>query len=394
MRMQLLPLVVAIIAGVLIDLYIFRRLQQKGKRAAAVTIAGASLIALIAIIATAVMSARTTLSTPLWLVRAQQWALYIYFMIYVPRYLWMMIHSLSRLRAVRAKRFVNGCANAAAVLSFVIMLWGAVITPRQIEVREVTLTFDDLPAGFDGYRVALFSDAHLGTYGDDTTFTARFVEQINALNPDIVMFAGDLVSRVSTEADPHLGALSRLHAPDGVFSVLGNHDYDDYVCTINEQEKKADCERLRAIHQQIGWTLLCNQHTWLTHNGDSIALIGTENRGDDNRTNYDDLALAYPDLNDNHFKILLQHNPEAWQQEVTDSTNIRLTLAGHTHAFQMMVNLFGCRLSPAAMRFAQWGGLYEQNRQALYVNIGMGMVGPPCRIGATPEITLLTLRSR
>ena len=209
------------------------------------------------------------------------------------------------------------------------------------------------------------------------------------------MFTGDIVNRRSNELLPHTGALSRITARDGVYSILGNHDYGDYCEWPSAKAKQDNMNLLRSLQKGMGWKLLLNETEWLRRGGDSIAIIGVENIGDPPFHTYGDLAISYPgNLGDTTTKILLSHNPMHWVNDISGHTdkNIALTLAGHTHAMQM--ELFGW--SPAEWRYPTWGGLYTdpEGRQNLYVNIGIGAVGMPMRIGATPEITTITLRKK
>lgn len=256
------------------------------------------------------------------------------------------------------------------------------------------LAFDRLPDAFDGYRIVQWSDAHLGTYDGHTAIVEKQVQAINDLHPDLICFTGDLVSRETNEAEPYREILSRLHAPDGVFSVLGNHDYDNYVHWDDENAKLADRKALCDLQTGIGWRLLNDDHAIIRRGNDQLVLIGTENFGDRPGEKQGNLAKAYSGLRDGNFKILLQHNPYAWRANTLTNSNIDLMLAGHTHAFQMMLTLGKWRLSPARLKYREWGGAYNEGDRWLYVNIGTGMVGPPMRIGATPEITVITLKKK
>ena len=208
----------------------------------------------------------------------------------------------------------------------------------------------------------------------------------------MVLFTGDIVNRHTSELRPFVSTLSRIKAP--VYSVLGNHDYGDYYHWADATAKEANQQELYTLQREMGWQLLNNESRTLRRGNDSIVVIGVENIGDPPFPVYGDLDAAYPgDLDDPSFKILMSHNPAHWVEDIKDSPdkNIALTLAGHTHAMQ--VELFG--LSPAAFRYDTWAGMYADTDSAhrLYVNIGLGEVGIPARIGATPEITQITLRS-
>ncbi len=324
------------------------------------------------------------------------WFLYCYFSIYVPKYLFIIIDLLGKVPQLWHRRRIKGFAHAGitvAVLTFGLMWWGALVNRYRIEVKEIEFAEPSLPSSFEGLTIAQISDLHTGSYGSDTTFVAKVVETVNALHPDIIVFTGDIVNRRSKELKPFVSTLSRLNAPLGVYSVLGNHDYGDYYAWDSAADKEANMQELYRMQHDMGWTLMNNSaHTF--HAGpDSLVIIGVENIGDPPFPIYGDLDKAYPgDLADSAFKILLSHNPAHWVDDIAGSPdkNIALTLSGHTHAMQM--ELFG--LSPATFRYDTWGGMYADidSTRRLYVNIGIGEVGVPARIGATPEITLFTLR--
>lgn len=284
------------------------------------------------------------------------------------------------------------------VMVFSMMWWGVLVGRREIQTVSVDISSPKIPESFNGYKIAQLSDLHLGTWGNDTTFISHLVDSVNSLKPDLIVFTGDLVNREYKEMLPFLAPLSRLKAPDGVISILGNHDYGDYVSWSSAQMKAANLDSLKKKQQEIGWRMLNNCTLYLSRQNDSIAIIGVENWGEPPFTKYGDLNKAYPadSLYDGKFKILLSHNPEHWNQEVSKSSNINLTLSGHTHAMQSRISVGNWKWSPAQYRYPLWGGLYTRENSSeqlyLYVNIGAGEVGIPMRIGAAPEITLFTLR--
>ncbi len=288
-------------------------------------------------------------------------------------------------------------------LTFLAMWWGALVTRNQIEVREVNIVSDRIPQQFNGFTIVQLSDMHVGTWGNDTAFVSRLVDSVNARTPDIIFFTGDIVNRHTPELEPFLKPLSRLRARHGVISVLGNHDYGDYITWDNPKERDENNALLAEWEKSIGWDLLNNDHRIIRHNGDSIAVIGVENWGEPPFHQYGRLSEAYPpekilssNTADPVYKILLTHNPEHWRQEVSEKTNIDLTLSGHTHAMQTRLKFGKKEWSPAVFKYEEWGGLYRKHNSAgkpseIYVNIGSGEVGMPFRIGATPEVTVLTL---
>lgn len=388
MKINWLGLVVMAVLCIAIDIYICRRLGRNGYRwamrfnALLALLSGGLVVAIGVLPMSSAAMANSTFV-------ACQYMLYTFFAILVPKVLGMLVYGI--MRCVK-RHWASIAAFVVAALVFGVMWWGAIVTPGTIEVRQVELEFDRLPDAFDGYRIVQWSDAHLGTYNGRTAIVERQIDAINALNADMICFTGDLVSRETNEAEPYRELLSRLHAPDGVFSVLGNHDYDNYVTWDDEQAKLADRKALCDLQRAAGWRLLNDDHAIIRRGNDQIVLIGTENYGDRPGEKQGNLVRAYGGLRDGNFKIQLEHNPYAWRANTLTNSNIDLMLAGHTHAWQFMVKIGNWRWSPASIRYPEWGGAYREGDQQLYVNIGTGMVGPPMRIGATPEITVITLK--
>ncbi len=327
------------------------------------------------------------------------WMLFGYMTVYGAKLVFVvfdLISSVPRLWRGSRMRWL-GCAGAiASILTFAAMWWGALINRYSHQIVEENIYIENLPDGFDGFRIVQISDLHTGTYGGDTTYLAKIVSIVNGLRPDVILFTGDIVNRHMAEIEPHLETLRHFDSPAGVYAVLGNHDYGDYSDWESEEAKQADFQTLiRHIRADLGWKLLLNESAMLCAGGDSIALIGVENVGDPPFKTYGSLSRAYPTPGDSLVKILMTHNPAHWVDSIRNhhDVNIALTLSGHTHAMQMEV----AGISPAALRYETWGGLYKdsikgRNQHQLYVNIGIGTVGLPMRIGATPEITVLTLK--
>lgn len=323
------------------------------------------------------------------------WSLFAYFTVYIGKYFYCFVDLLGKIPCMFRRRRIRGFRVAGLIIgcgASALIVWGA-FNRYSIDVEKVEIIDPTLPRAFDGFRIVQLSDIHTGTYGTDSTFLSRVVDRVNELNPDLILFTGDIVNRHSTELEPFVGTLGRLKARYGVYSVLGNHDYGDYFHWGDETAKLADRRNLARLQGRMGWRLLNNEHQIIRCGADSLVIIGVENIGDPPFPVYGDLDAAYPTLDDNSFKILMSHNPVHWVDDIMDAPdkNIALTLSGHTHAMQMSI----LGLSPAAFRYRTWGGLYESenSNNRLYVNIGIGEVGFPARIGATPEITLFTLRS-
>lgn len=336
------------------------------------------------------------------------WSLYIYITLYGAKLFYVVGSAIGRIPQIfRKKRLDTGIyiGLPLALLAVFTMIWGATVGRRHIETTEVDIVSAKVPKSFDGYRMVQISDLHVDCWGSDTSFVAKVVEKVNSLQPDIIFFTGDIVSRSTPEIQPFIGPLSRLSAPDGVFSVMGNHDYGDYHNWPSEKAHKQNTLDLIAIQEQkLGWRMLNNDYVLLSRGTDTIALIGVENWGEPPFKQYGNLAKAYPcdsagRISDSRFKILLSHNPMHWHEEVRNATDIDLTLSGHTHAMQTMFSLGDWRWSPSQWRYPEWAGLYRSatpygTESMLYVNIGLGEVAMPSRIGTSfPEITLLTLKT-
>lgn len=273
------------------------------------------------------------------------------------------------------------------------MWWGALFNRFALDVKPVEVTIPNLPESFNDYKIVQISDLHVGTFNTNTAYVEKVVNEINSLNPDLIVFTGDIVNRKTSELMPFIPILSRLHAKDGVISILGNHDYGDYASWKTEAAKQSNLQLMIDSQKRMGWKLLLNETEMINRGTDSIAIIGVENIGDPPFHSYGDLNKAYPTLDDSVTKILLSHNPAHWQADIRGNkdVNIPLTLSGHTHAMQFSMG----KISPARLRYKYWGGLYDDKGvtdNRLYVNIGVGTIGFPARIGATPEVTLITLK--
>ena len=281
----------------------------------------------------------------------------------------------------------NYIALALSLFTMGYLLFGATIGKRFFQVKEVSIESKDIPEGFDGYRIIQLSDMHVGSWEKDTRAMQKAVEIILRQNPDLIVFTGDLVNNLASELDPFMSVFSQLKAKDGVYSVLGNHDYSTYIKWETPEEQEAELESLKAKQAQMGWQLLNNRHVKLYQGNDSIALIGVENSGSHPFPDHAKLKEAMAGT-EGMFKILLSHDPSHWRREVLPETDIQLMLSGHTHAMQ--TKIFG--FTPAQFIYPENDGLYQEGDQVLYVNVGLGFLLYPMRLGAWPEITLLTLR--
>ena len=275
-----------------------------------------------------------------------------------------------------------GCA------SFCAMLYGFTAGYRKLTVKEFAYRSTRLPQSFDGYRIVQLSDLHLGTLSGHEEVVDEIVERVNALNPDLIVFTGDLVNYRAEEVDAFRSILSRLHAADGVMSIMGNHDYAQYYRHASPADSLADIRRLQQAQREMGWDLLLNEHRLVRRGSDSIAIVGVENDGRPPFPARGDLRKACRGLAPQTFCVLLSHDPTHWRRKVLPETEIDLTLSGHTHGMQFKMGGF----SPAAWIYDEWGGAYFEGQRALYVSLGTGQVLVPFRLGAWPEINVITLR--
>jgi uncharacterized protein len=291
-------------------------------------------------------------------------------------------------------RFLATTAVLLGALPFLTLTYGMLRNMYRYTLKKVDIPVADLPAELEGLRIVQISDIHSGTFTQkEPIFKA--IEMINAQNPDIVFFTGDLVNNVATEIVEYIDVFDKIKAKHGVFSILGNHDYGDYVEWENEAAKAANLVTLGEHHKTMGWDLLRNENRILDINGQKLAIIGVENFSAKlNFPKHGRLAESYAGTEDAAMRILLSHDPSHWDYEVNKKfKDIALTLSGHTHGFQFGIEIPGfIKWSPSQYVYKQWGGLYNAGQQFIYVNRGFGALGYPGRVGILPEITLLTLR--
>lgn len=257
-------------------------------------------------------------------------------------------------------------------------------------VRHVKISLPHLPEAFHGLRVVHLSDIHSGSFYNKAA-VERGVQLILDQQPDVIFFTGDLVNDRAEEMDAYKSIFSRLKAPMGIFSVLGNHDYGDYTQWESTAEKMRNQQRIRSIQKEMGWDLLINENRVLRRGNDEIALIGIENWGVGFHQK-GNLYKANKGVEHSPVKLLLSHDPSHWDAQVRpEFPDIDIQLAGHTHGMQMGIEVGNFKWSPAKWRYKQWGGLYRKGNQYIYVNRGFGFIGFPGRIGMPPEITVLHL---
>ena len=373
MRIQLFMLLALLLLNFLVDLYIYKRLvlhyTSKKWIKCGYWIFNLALLVCIASVTYMIRYYSGQIEFT-----RLMWFFYAYLLFYVPKIVYAILSVFdffSPKRNNRRMRFFSVIGSVCAIFVFVSMLYGATYGRLHYTVNKEVIVTDRMPATFNNYRIVQLSDLHLGNFKNKTGFISDIVKQVNELNPDLIVFTGDLVNNRGNELDAYMNILSQLHAKDGVFSVLGNHDYGDYVRWKSPNDKRENLNQL---------------------GGDSIAIIGVENWGEPPFPQYGDLQKAYPTLTDETFKILLTHNPVHWDAEIIPSTNIDLSLSGHTHAMQIKLGFGRFCISPSSWKYKRWSGLYNNEKQYLYVNDGIGYVFLPMRIGATPEITVIDIK--
>ena len=283
-------------------------------------------------------------------------------------------------------------AIACTLIVWALVLFGHLVGYQQLEVHRYDFVSADLPKAFDGYRIVQFSDAHVGTMtGSRQWLLQRAVDSINAMKPDVIVFTGDLLNLHPEELNEHMSVLRQLHAKDGVYSVLGNHDYPTYL-DCDEATKKTLIQQTIQLEREVGWKLLLNEHSIVRRDSDSIVIAGMENWGKPKRMpRKGDVAktLAGLSTNPSPFIVMLQHDPTAWHEKILPVCRPHLTLSGHTHGGQFQI--FGW--SPAALSYQEWGGWAYEDNSALFVSTGLGAL-IPFRMGMPGEIVQITLRAK
>ncbi len=291
------------------------------------------------------------------------------------------------------RSFISKIALGLAAIPFASILHGIYKGKYNFKVLKYTLHFEDLPTAFDGYKLTQISDIHAGSF-DNINKVEYAIDLINEQASDVILFTGDMVNNKAKELEPYVSIFSKLKAKDGMYSVLGNHDYGDYVDWPSETAKQQNLEDLKNLQKNIGFDVLLNEHRYIEKNNERIAIIGVENWGKGGFKKAGDLKKASKNLSDKDFKVLLSHDPSHWDKQVVPDTNhYHLTLSGHTHGMQFGIEIPGWfKWSPVKWRYKQWAGIYEAMGQYINVNRGFGYLAFPGRVGIWPEITVITLK--
>jgi predicted MPP superfamily phosphohydrolase len=291
------------------------------------------------------------------------------------------------------RRFLSLIALGIASLPFGALLYGMYRGKYRFRVLSYDLEFKDLPKEFHNYTITQISDIHSGSF-DNREKIEYGVSLINQQQSDLILFTGDMVNNKTSEMVPWADLFATLKAPDGKYSVLGNHDYGDYIPWDTEEEKAANLQSLKDLQRQMGFDLLLNENRYLQRGEGRIALIGVENWGRGGFKKAGDLKKAVEGIAPGDFKILMSHDPSHWEDQVIhDAWHYHLTLSGHTHGMQFGIEIPGwVKWSPVKWRYKYWAGVYEELGQFINVNRGFGFLGYPGRVGIWPEVTVIRLR--
>jgi len=293
------------------------------------------------------------------------------------------------------RKFLSTLALGVAAIPFSTLLYGMIKGKYNFKVLKYELEFADLPEAFNGFTMTQISDIHSGSF-DNKNKISYAVDLINQQDSDAIFFTGDLVNNVADEMDDWKELFSNLSAKEGVFSVLGNHDYGDYIRWNSEEEKLKNLNKLKKIQSEMGWNLLLNENFYIKRKNQKIAIVGVENWGENGFKQAGDLDAACKNINNSDFKVLLSHDPSHWKSRVkNDDRNFQLTLSGHTHGMQFGIEIPGwIKWSPVKYRYENWAGIYEEKGRFINVNRGFGFLGYPGRVGIWPEITVIKLKKK
>ncbi|TRX66306.1 metallophosphoesterase [Carboxylicivirga sp. M1479] len=342
-----------------------------------------------------------------------QWFLVSYLAIYLPKLFYYLGYKITH-RAIRVKnkfasdgklkkmnegrypsisrkKFLSQVGIVMASVPFISLLFGVLKGRFSFSKQYTKLSFPNLPDAFDGIKIVQISDLHLGSLNSNYEEMEEAVRLINDEHPDLICFTGDLVNNFYEETIGWEKVFTKLNARIGKFSILGNHDYGDYSKWPSAHAKQHNLNNIKSAHNRLGFNLLNNKSQTLEINGDKIAISGVENWGHHPFPQYGDLKKASRGIEEIPFKLLLSHDPDHWDAEVKEKTDYDLTLSGHTHGMQFGITFKNFQWSPAKYKFRRWAGLYNEGKNFLYVNRGLGYLGMPVRVGMPPEITIIEL---
>lgn len=392
-------IVLQVLLGLVINLFIYRTyILGCNKRWVKLTYILQAIVCDVLLLASLLIAQSLMGTLPLMVYML--WVIYFFMLTFFTKFAFSLFVALRwLLRRFRPHRRYRGLTIAGLIVAasiFLTIIYGNVVGRRDIRVERVEIVSDRIPAAFDGFTIAQFSDTHIGNMGSQSELITQLVKSINELSPDVVVQSGDLVNIVSNELnDWYMDEFRKIEAP--VYSVLGNHDLGFYIQNTETHPPHRSVEMLKAKQAQMGWKLLENDREFIKRGDDSIVIAGVTFPNDmgHNGTNSieggSNLKFATRGVNDSTYSILIAHTPKMFDSIVTIARP-DLTLSGHMHSMQFKITIGDWFWSPAAWNYPLYSGLYERGRHKLYVNDGIGYVAFPMRIGAAPEITLFTLR--
>lgn len=270
------------------------------------------------------------------------------------------------------------------------ILWGRF----NFKAKEIEICSNKIPEEFDGFRVLQFSDMHIGSFWGHEGKVRKAAEFMKKQNADLIVFTGDMVNHRAEELVPFISEFRAASAEFGKYAILGNHDYGLYVDWASEEEKQLNLKKLKEFENEAGFRLLLNENVRLSKGRASIQLVGVENWGKPPFPQFGDVKMALEGADSSLFTILLSHDPSHWDAQIAGQTHVDLTLSGHTHGMQLGFNLDSFKWSPVQLKYPKWNGLYHYQNQKLYVNIGLGFIAFPMRVGMHPEMSVFVLRSK
>ena len=397
------PLIILFaILSPLLDWYIYKHTPFTGKRWFRVLYPVHVVLLGISIVAALVFYRHFSNAGSPYPLQVILWVIVAFFLVLIPKLVYTVFSFFDYPLQWKLKRHVRIFKRIGIICAFAafgLMVWGITAGRNIIEIKEIELESDKLPESFDGYRIAFFTDMHLGNLRPRSTLPDRVARKINELDPDIVVNGGDLVNTDARELNGrYMGMLGKIRAKDGIFSVLGNHDLGIYIRRSGDFTQEESLRLLAGKYGELGWRLMRNETVHIKRGNDSIAISGI-NYPEDHRLNTSvrnfgdvDYGMTYAGVSDSVYNIMISHTPDTWDDILAYGIS-DLTLSGHVHAMQMKLG-FGDKVwSPARLMYKRWTGLYTEQGKHLYINDGLGYVMFPMRVNVYPEITLIVLRS-
>ena len=392
MKMHLFVLILVLIVTLLPDLWIYARIRSKISTLFLRILFWVPALLFITFFVTLALKADALDN---YKATAQiMWGFWMFFVLYIPKFcygIFDLTHYICK-RMFKFKRSpFQWIGIVLGLVSMVLLIYGAFVGKNNLVIKESTLAFKNFPEKLNGLKIVQISDLHLGNWNDNTETIERMVKLVNEQQPDIIICSGDVVNNFADELPLFIPILQNLKAKYGKFAVMGNHDYGDYSKWNSEKERDVNLEKIKQGIRECGFDLLLNEHEILEISGEKLKIVGVENWGEPPFMQYGKLDESLGKIGAKVFTLLISHDSSHFSGEVIQYPEVNLTLSGHTHAAQFGIFTKKFQWSPSKWKYEHYAGLYQHGEQYLYVNRGIGFVGVPMRIGATPEITVLTL---